>query len=142
VASRVNLSEVCCQKTPGEICSSHSTFLPRFIMFYLQFLLTYLSIHSFIHPSTHLWLFVGPWPLFSFLIFTQSVGPLGRGISPSQGRYLHTQDSKTQNECTQTTMPRVGFEPSVPVFGRAKRVHALDREASVIGFIYSFFNYS
>jgi hypothetical protein len=27
---------------------------------------------------------------FSFLIFTQSVGLLGRGISPSQGRYLHT----------------------------------------------------
>jgi hypothetical protein len=26
---------------------------------------------------------------FSFLIFTQSVGLLGRGISPSQGRYLH-----------------------------------------------------
>jgi hypothetical protein len=28
--------------------------------------------------------------LFSrFLISTQLVGPLGRGISPSQGRYLH-----------------------------------------------------
>jgi hypothetical protein len=26
---------------------------------------------------------------FSFLIWTQSVGLLGRGISPSQGRYLH-----------------------------------------------------
>jgi hypothetical protein len=30
--------------------------------------------------------FVGPWPLFQFLdLFTQSVGLLGRGISPSQG---------------------------------------------------------
>jgi hypothetical protein len=28
---------------------------------------------------------------FSFLIHTQSVGLLGRGISPSQGRYLHTE---------------------------------------------------
>jgi hypothetical protein len=38
--------------------------------------------------------FVGPWPLFQFLdLFTQPVGLLGRGISPSQGRYLHTQDS-------------------------------------------------
>jgi hypothetical protein len=27
---------------------------------------------------------------FSFLIYTQTVGLLGRGISPSQGRYLHT----------------------------------------------------
>jgi hypothetical protein len=36
--------------------------------------------------------FVGPWPLFQFLdLFTQSVGLLGRGISPSQGRYLHTE---------------------------------------------------
>jgi hypothetical protein len=26
----------------------------------------------------------------SFLIYTESVGFLGRGISPSQGRYLHT----------------------------------------------------
>jgi hypothetical protein len=40
--------------------------------------------------------FVGPWPLLQFrnLFFTQSVGPLGRGISPSQGRYLHTGQHK------------------------------------------------
>jgi hypothetical protein len=31
---------------------------------------------------------------FSFLIYTQSVGFLGRGISPSQGRYLHTEQHK------------------------------------------------
>jgi hypothetical protein len=29
-------------------------------------------------------------------------------------------------------MPRVGFEPTTPVFGRAKTVNAPDREASVI----------
>jgi hypothetical protein len=35
---------------------------------------------------------VGPWPHFQFLdLFTQSVGLLGRGISPSQVRYLHTE---------------------------------------------------
>jgi hypothetical protein len=41
----------------------------------------------------YLWLssFCRPWPLFSFLIYTQSVTLLGRGISSSQGRYLHTQ---------------------------------------------------
>jgi hypothetical protein len=30
-------------------------------------------------------------------------------------------------------MPRVGFEPMIPVFERAKTVHALDRAATVIG---------
>jgi hypothetical protein len=30
-------------------------------------------------------------------------------------------------------MPRVGFEPTFPVFERAKIVHALDRAATVIG---------
>jgi hypothetical protein len=44
-----------------------------------------------IHPSIHLWLYNPLLDLgrfFSFLIYTQSVGLLGRGISPSQGRYL------------------------------------------------------
>jgi hypothetical protein len=31
---------------------------------------------------------------FSFLIYTQSAGLLGRGISPSQGCYLHTEQYK------------------------------------------------
>jgi hypothetical protein len=30
-------------------------------------------------------------------------------------------------------MPRVGFEPTIPVFERAKTIHALDLAASVIG---------
>jgi hypothetical protein len=30
-------------------------------------------------------------------------------------------------------MPRVGFEPTIPVFERAKTVHALRRVAPVIG---------
>jgi hypothetical protein len=30
-------------------------------------------------------------------------------------------------------MPQVGFEPTIPAFGRAKAVHALDRTAIVIG---------
>jgi hypothetical protein len=32
-------------------------------------------------------------------------------------------------------MPRVGFEPTMTAFHRAKTVHALDREATVIGFV-------
>jgi hypothetical protein len=32
-------------------------------------------------------------------------------------------------------MPPVGFEPAIPVFERAKTVHAPDRAATVIGII-------
>jgi hypothetical protein len=30
-------------------------------------------------------------------------------------------------------MPGVGFEPTIPLFARAKMVHTLDRAATVIG---------
>jgi hypothetical protein len=30
-------------------------------------------------------------------------------------------------------MPQVGFEPTIPVFERAKTIHAIDRPATVIG---------
>jgi hypothetical protein len=70
---------------------------------------------------------------FHFLnLRSPSVGLLGRGISPSQGRYLHTEKHR-QNKSTQTSMPRVGFEPTIPVFERAKTVHASDRAATVMG---------
>jgi hypothetical protein len=53
-------------------------------------------------------------------------------ISLSQGRYLHTGQHK-QCKITQTFMPRVGFEPTIVVFERAKTVlHALERAANVI----------
>jgi hypothetical protein len=90
------------------------------------------TIHSFIHQ----WLYsplLGPGLLFSFVIFfTQPVGLLGWVISLSQGRYLH-RTKQTQNKRTQTSMPWVEFEPMLPVFERAKTVHALDRAATVIG---------
>jgi hypothetical protein len=35
--------------------------------------------------------------------------------------------TQTQNKRTQTSMPQVGFEPTIPVFERAKTVHVLDR---------------
>jgi hypothetical protein len=34
-------------------------------------------------------------------------------------------------------MPRVGFEPTIPVFERAKMVHASDRAVTVIGELYN-----
>jgi hypothetical protein len=50
--------------------------------------------YSFIHQWRYSpWL--GPDQFFSFVIFfTQKVGLLGRGISPSQGRYLRTGQHK------------------------------------------------
>jgi hypothetical protein len=68
---------------------------------------------------------------FSFLICTQSEGLLGRGVSPSRDCYIHTE----QDKCTQTSMPPVGLEPTVPVSEPAKTVHALDRAATVIGIV-------
>jgi hypothetical protein len=57
---------------------------------------------------------------------------LVRGISQSQGLYLHTGQHK-QDKSTHTTVPRVGFEPTTPVFQRDKTVHALDYAATVVG---------
>jgi hypothetical protein len=66
--------------------------------------------------------FVGPKLLLQFLdLSIKSVGLFGREISPLQGRYLHTRQHKL-NERTQTSMPRLGFEPTIPVFERAKTV--------------------
>jgi hypothetical protein len=48
----------------------------------------YVCIYLSLYGSTIL---VDFGSFFSFLIYIQSVGVLGRGISPSQGRYLHTE---------------------------------------------------
>jgi hypothetical protein len=77
----------------------------------------------------------GPSRFFSFLLYTQSVGLLGWGISPSQGRYLHTEQHKHRIN-TQISILRVGFEPTIPVFERAKAVHILDRAAGRCGRLY------
>jgi hypothetical protein len=56
---------------------------------------------------------------------------LGRGISPSQGRYLHTEYK--QNKLTDTSMPRVGFKSTIPAFERANTVYTSDRAATAMG---------
>jgi hypothetical protein len=71
--------------------------------------------------------FVEPRPLFSFLIIVHLVGLLARGISQSQGRYLHTEQHK------QTSMLQVGSERTIPVFELADTVHDLVRAVTVIG---------
>jgi hypothetical protein len=49
---------------------------------------------------------------FSFLIYTQSVGLLGRGISPSQGRYLHTEHNTNNTDIHASSGIR-SHDPSV-----------------------------
>jgi hypothetical protein len=83
-------------------------------------------IHSFIHSSALCWALASSSVSF---FFTQSVGLLGWVISPSQGRYLHT----GQHKRTQTSMPWVVFEPTIPASERVKTAHALDRAATVLG---------
>jgi hypothetical protein len=56
---------------------------------------------------------------------------LDGGSDLSQGRYLHMTTRK-QNKHTQTSMPHVGFEPTIPAYERALTFHALDRAATVI----------
>jgi hypothetical protein len=88
-----------------------------------------------LYISMALQLFVGPWLLLNFLISLHS-----RYDSLDRGTARRKTSTYTQNKCTQTSMPRVGFEPMIPVFERAKKVHALDRAATVIGFIMTLMN--
>jgi hypothetical protein len=63
-------------------------------------------------------------------LFGHLVGLLGRGISPTQGLYLH-RTTRHRKKCGHTSMPRAGCEPAIPIFERPKTVRALDR--AVIG---------
>jgi hypothetical protein len=135
----------------GVCCKKHARNLSNGVLYFVSFSLVQTPVcplgHTY-HPNSalasncifqwtiYLWLYspCGPWPLFQFLnLYT--VGLLGWGISPSQGHYyLHTKQHK-QNKRTQTSMPRVGFEPMIPAFEWAKTVHGLDCAAIVIGIL-------
>jgi hypothetical protein len=70
---------------------------------------------------------------FSFLmIHTEGRTPWTGDQSIARPLPTH-RTTQTQNKRTQTTMPRVEFEPTIPVFEQAKTVHAFDRAATVIG---------
>jgi hypothetical protein len=95
------------------------------------------ALHTLsIYGSTVLLLNLGQY-LSSLILYKVGRTPWTE-ISPSQGRYLHIEQHK-QNKHTQTFMPRVGFEPTIPAFKRAKTVHALNRGATVIGHPYTSF---
>jgi hypothetical protein len=84
-----------------------------------------------------LWLYslCGHWPLFqSLTLFTIGRTPW-TGDQPIARPLPTHRTTQPQNKRTQTSMPQVGFEPMIPVFERAKTVHALDRAATMIGII-------
>jgi hypothetical protein len=64
----------------------------------------------------------------SYKSIGQLVGLLGREIGPTQGLYLHASQHNTEKR-GDTSMLRVGFEPTIPVFERPKTVRASDRSA-------------
>jgi hypothetical protein len=78
---------------------------------------------------------VGPWPLFlQFLDLFYTVGrPPRTGNQPVAKPLPTHKATKTQNKRTHTSMPRVGFEPTIKMFERTMMVHALDRAAAVNG---------
>jgi hypothetical protein len=67
----------------------------------------------------------------SFLIYTQSLGLLGRGISHRKAT-TYTENNTNTGQRSQTSVPRVGIEATMPMFARAKTFHALDPAATVI----------
>jgi hypothetical protein len=77
--------------------------------------------------------FVEPWPIFQFPVLCV-VGMTPWTSDQPVERPLPThRTTQAQNESTQTSMPPMGFEPTISAFERAKTVHALDRAAAVIG---------
>jgi hypothetical protein len=89
--------------------------------------------------SIYLWLYnpCEPWALFQFLNL-HSVGSTPWTGDQPVARPLPTQTTtQTQNKRTQTSMPRVGFEPTILVFERPKTVHASDRAVTVTGWFLS-----
>jgi hypothetical protein len=84
--------------------------------------LTSPNIYLSIFPAAPTWSIGHPLNTlfqFSFLILRR------QSVWLSQGLYLH-RTTQTQNKRKETSMPWVGFEPTVPAFERAKTVRALD----------------
>jgi hypothetical protein len=81
-------------------------------------------LQSFVRPGRF---------FFSFLIlYTVGRTPWTGDQPVSRPLPMH-RTTQTQNKRTETSMPPVGFEPTIPVFERVKTDHASDCVATVIG---------
>jgi hypothetical protein len=117
---------------------SVSVYLSIYLAIYLStYLPTYLSIYLSIYLSVCIcsccshFGYRGSMKRFGslqLLNLRQSVWLLGRGISPSQGLYLHR-----HNERKQTSMFWMWFEPTIPELKRAKTFLALHSVATDVG---------
>jgi hypothetical protein len=72
----------------------------HFHIYIYIYICMFVCVHTYDHSFIHQWLYnstlLGPGLFFSFVnfFFTQTLKLLGRVISPSQGRYLHTGQHK------------------------------------------------
>jgi hypothetical protein len=105
----------------------------------LEFSLLTTSVHIwYSYLSMALQPFVEPWPLFQFDLFFYTVGRTPwTGEQPVARPLPAHRTAQAQNKRTQTSMPQIGFEPTTPVFQRAKTIHILDLSATVIGIWYA-----
>jgi hypothetical protein len=89
---------------------------------------------SFIYPFNGFSSPFRPRPLLQFRnnFFTDGRTPWTSDQPVARPLPTH-RTTQTQNKRTQTSMPRVGFEPTIPASKRATTVHALDRGANVTG---------
>jgi hypothetical protein len=90
---------------------------------------------QFVYSFLSLW-FYSPSDLgrfFSFLILYTVGRTPWTGDQPVARPLPTHRTTQKQNKRTQTFMSQVGFEPTIPVFERAKTVHAVDRAATAIG---------
>jgi hypothetical protein len=130
-------SSLLCFRTPWTLFflqseSSNSTILKQPSLWQLTSkVLLSLSLSLSLSLCIALQLF-GPWQPFRLLILYT----IGR--SPWTGDQPVTRPLPTHRTTqTQTSWPRVEFEPTILVFERAKTVHALDRAATLIYYLES-----
>jgi hypothetical protein len=108
-----------------------SIYLPIYLSIYLSICLSVcLSVCLSICGSTAL---VDFGRFFGFIIVYTVVRTPWTGDQPIARPLPTHRTTQIQNKLTQRSMPWVGFEHTIPMFERAKTVHALDRVATVIG---------
>jgi hypothetical protein len=81
---------------------------------------TLLSIYAWLYSPSR------PWQLFEFLNLYTVGKAASTGDQPVARPLTTHRTTQTQNKRTQTSMSPVGFKPTIPVFKRAKAVHASD----------------
>jgi hypothetical protein len=96
-----------------------------------------IRILHYLSLSLSLWLYsplLGLGHFFSFLIFYTLGRAPWMGNQPVARPLPTHKTAQTQNKRTQSSMPRVRFEPTTPVFEQAKTDYALDHATTIIGY--------